>query len=88
MSNRLNDVWIEFENEFESFKERMDKKFTSLEKNLSSIESYAADMLGFQKITAKLIDFIMRTTYFIFGVLIAIIMFRSFEILFIGFFEF
>jgi hypothetical protein len=70
MNNRLNDVWTEFENEFKSFKKRMDKRFTSLEKDILFIEGDAADM--FQKIMTRLIDFIINAICFIFGVLITV----------------
>jgi hypothetical protein len=76
VSNRLNDDWVEFENEFESFKERMDKKFTFLEENLSSIKSHTGDLLIFKKFITRLIDFIINAVYFIFGVLITVLIFK------------
>jgi hypothetical protein len=76
MKNLLNDVWTEFENEFKIIKENMDKRFTSLENNLLSIERHANDTLLFQKFTTRLMEFIINAICFIIGVLITIFIFK------------
>jgi hypothetical protein len=76
MKNLLNDVWIEFKNEFKIIKENMDKRFTSLENNFLSIERHANDILLFQKFTTRLMDFIINAICLIIGVLITIFIFK------------
>jgi hypothetical protein len=76
MKNLLNDVWIEFKNEFKIIKENMDKRFTSLENNFLSIERHANDILLFQKFTTRLMEFIINAICFIIGVLITIFIFK------------
>jgi hypothetical protein len=73
----LNDIFSEFKAEFQSFKDDMNKGFSSLDKSLSTAECHVVDFKSeeilFQKFIIKFIGYIINAGCFMMGGLIVIL---------------
>lgn len=78
MHLKMNDIFSEFKAEFQSFKDDMNKGFSTLDKSLSLVECHVANFeieeILFQKSIIKFIGYIINAGCFMMGVLIVLLL--------------